>query len=206
MASNLSMQPKDAAEISEMFSRASASERAAILHNLHDTAAAGLGANSRRARQARHRDAGDGRVRRRHRELHAGARRDPDLAVRGLPRRWSTIPAASRWPAPPRRWTCRARCFSACCCFSSPNSACRCTTVYRLSRLYDRLSERSALVMLAAWRGSTMAVDPRQIPSRTLRRRTPARARGDPRRPVREQQPGSRRHRAQRHATGSRSD
>jgi hypothetical protein len=30
--------------------------------------------------------------------------------------------------------------------------------VYRLSRLYDRLSERSALVMLAAWRGSTLAV------------------------------------------------
>jgi len=30
--------------------------------------------------------------------------------------------------------------------------------VYRLSRLYDRLSERSALIMLAAWRGSTLAV------------------------------------------------
>ncbi|MFL6791602.1 MAG: DUF2336 domain-containing protein, partial [Bradyrhizobium sp.] len=30
--------------------------------------------------------------------------------------------------------------------------------VFRLSRLYDRLSERSALLMLAAWRGSTMAV------------------------------------------------
>jgi hypothetical protein len=30
--------------------------------------------------------------------------------------------------------------------------------VYRLSRLYDRLSDRSALVMLAAWRGSTLAV------------------------------------------------
>jgi hypothetical protein len=29
--------------------------------------------------------------------------------------------------------------------------------VYRLSRLYDRLSERAALVMLAAWRGSTLA-------------------------------------------------
>jgi hypothetical protein len=29
--------------------------------------------------------------------------------------------------------------------------------VYRLSRLYDRLTERSALIMLAAWRGSTMA-------------------------------------------------
>jgi hypothetical protein len=31
-------------------------------------------------------------------------------------------------------------------------------TVYRLSRLYDRLSERSALIMLAAWRGSTLAI------------------------------------------------
>jgi len=30
--------------------------------------------------------------------------------------------------------------------------------VYRLARLYDRLSDRSALVMLAAWRGSTLAV------------------------------------------------
>jgi hypothetical protein len=29
--------------------------------------------------------------------------------------------------------------------------------VYRLARLYERLSERAALVMLAAWRGSTMA-------------------------------------------------
>jgi hypothetical protein len=27
-----------------------------------------------------------------------------------------------------------------------------------LSRLYDQLSERSALIMLAAWRGSTLAV------------------------------------------------
>ena len=30
-------------------------------------------------------------------------------------------------------------------------------TVYRLSRLYDHLSERSALVMLAAWRGGSLA-------------------------------------------------
>ncbi len=32
------------------------------------------------------------------------------------------------------------------------------TSVYRLARLYDRLSDRAALVMLAAWRGSTLAV------------------------------------------------
>jgi hypothetical protein len=30
--------------------------------------------------------------------------------------------------------------------------------VYRLARLYERLSERAALVLLAAWRGSTMEV------------------------------------------------
>jgi hypothetical protein len=30
--------------------------------------------------------------------------------------------------------------------------------VYRLARLYERLSERAALVMLAAWRGATMEV------------------------------------------------
>src|SRR5580658_4041785 len=37
LASNLSMQPNDAAEINDMFFRASASERALILHNLADT-------------------------------------------------------------------------------------------------------------------------------------------------------------------------
>ena len=37
LASNLSMQPKDAAEINDMFSRASPSERALILHNLAET-------------------------------------------------------------------------------------------------------------------------------------------------------------------------
>src|SRR6202043_1689817 len=42
--------------------------------------------------------------------------------------------------------------------FLKPEFGCSVNTVYRLSRLYDRLSERSALIMLAAWRGSTMAV------------------------------------------------
>ena len=37
MASNLSMRPNDAAEISDMFFAAGASERALILHNLSDT-------------------------------------------------------------------------------------------------------------------------------------------------------------------------
>ena len=42
--------------------------------------------------------------------------------------------------------------------FLKPEFGSSVNNVYRLSRLYDRLSERSALIMLAAWRGSTMAV------------------------------------------------
>ena len=42
--------------------------------------------------------------------------------------------------------------------FLNPEFGSSVNNVYRLSRLYDRLSERSALIMLAAWRGSTMAV------------------------------------------------
>ena len=41
-------------------------------------------------------------------------------------------------------------------CYEQPEL--REVIVERLARLYDRLSERSALIMLAAWRGSTMAV------------------------------------------------
>ena len=41
--------------------------------------------------------------------------------------------------------------------FLNPEFGCSVHYVYRLSRLYDRLSERSALIMLAAWRGSTLA-------------------------------------------------
>jgi len=41
--------------------------------------------------------------------------------------------------------------------FLNPEIGTSVRTVYRLSRLYDDLSERSALVMLAAWRGSTLA-------------------------------------------------
>ena len=42
--------------------------------------------------------------------------------------------------------------------FFKPEIGTSVDAVYRLSRLYDRLSDRSALVMLAAWRGSTLAV------------------------------------------------
>lgn len=42
--------------------------------------------------------------------------------------------------------------------FLNPEVGASVTTVYRLSRLYDQMSERTALVLLAAWRGATMPV------------------------------------------------
>src|SRR6202012_1978421 len=42
--------------------------------------------------------------------------------------------------------------------FLNPEFGSSVNNVYRLSRLYDRLSERAALIMVAAWRGSTLAV------------------------------------------------
>jgi hypothetical protein len=42
--------------------------------------------------------------------------------------------------------------------FLNPEFGASINNVYRLSRLYDRLSERAALIMLAAWRGATVAV------------------------------------------------
>ena len=77
---NLSMQPKDAAEISDMFFSANSSERALILHNLVRNAAAGFGAHPGGARGARDRDAGDGGLRCRHRKLHARTQRGADFA------------------------------------------------------------------------------------------------------------------------------
>ncbi len=83
MASNLSMQPKDAAEINDMFSRASASERALILHNLQDTplrASARIpAARARRAIETLEMAAFAADVE----NFTLGARRDPDIAVAG---------------------------------------------------------------------------------------------------------------------------
>jgi hypothetical protein len=40
--------------------------------------------------------------------------------------------------------------------FLNPEIGTSVISVYRLSRLYEVLNERSALIMLAAWRGATM--------------------------------------------------
>lgn len=156
MASNLSMQPKDAAEINELFSRASASERALILHNLQDTplrAAARIPASrARRAVETL--------------EMAAFAADVENFTLELgetliLPWRVATQVVNDPGGEP---LACAARAvdmpgpvFQRVLLFLKPDIGSSVHTVYRLSRLYERLSERSALVMLAAWRGATMA-------------------------------------------------
>jgi hypothetical protein len=42
--------------------------------------------------------------------------------------------------------------------FLDPEFGSSVNKVFRIARMYDRLSERAALIMLAAWRGATLAV------------------------------------------------
>jgi hypothetical protein len=157
MASNLSMQPQDAAEISEMFFRASASERALILHNLPETplrASARIpSARAQRAIETL--------------EMAAFAADTENFALELgealiLPSRVAAHvvgdPGGEALACAMRALDMPGAVFQRVLMFLNPEFGSSVNHVYRLSRLYDRLSERSALVMLAAWRGSTMAV------------------------------------------------
>jgi hypothetical protein len=157
MASNLSMQPKDAAEITDMFFGASASERGQILHNLAETP---LRASARipAARAARAIET---------LEMAAFAADIENFTLELgealiLPSRVAAQvvndPGGEPLACAARALDMPSAVFQRVLMFLNPEFGSSVTNVYRLSRLYDRLSERSALVMLAAWRGSTMAV------------------------------------------------
>jgi uncharacterized protein DUF2336 len=156
MSSNLSMQPKDAAEITDMFFGASASERALILHNL---AATPLKASARIpiARAARAIET---------LEMAAFAADVENFTLELgetliLPSRIAAQVVNDPGGEP---LACAARAldmpgpvFQRVLLFLNPDIGSSVIQVYRLARLYEKLHERSALIMLAAWRGATMA-------------------------------------------------
>lgn len=157
MAANMAMQPKDAAEIHDMFFRAGASERALILHNLAQTplkAAPRIPTvRAKRAIQILEMAAIAGDVENFTYELgdslilpsRVAAQIVDDAGGEAL----AVAARALDMPSPN---------FQRILLFFKPEIGTSVDTVYRLSRLYDRLSDRAALVMLAAWRGSTLAV------------------------------------------------
>jgi len=157
MAANMAMQPKDAAEIHDMFFRAGSTERALVLHNLAQTplkAAPRIPTvRARRAIQILEMAAIAGDVENFTFELgdslilpsRVAAQIVDDAGGEAL----AVAARALDMPSPN---------FQRILLFFKPEIGTSVDMVYRLSRLYDRLSDRSALVMLAAWRGSTLAV------------------------------------------------
>jgi hypothetical protein len=151
----LSIQPKDAAEICEIFFRASGPERVAILHSLADTPLKA----APRIREARAKRAIEAL------EMAAFV---ADLEsfttevdeILTLPARVAAqiVDDAGGEPlaVAMRALSMPSPVFQRVLLFLKPEFGSSVHTVYRLSRLYDRLSERSALVMLAAWRGATL--------------------------------------------------
>jgi hypothetical protein len=155
-AATLSLQPSDATEINDMFFAADASERVLILHNLEKTplkASARIpAARARRAIEIL--------------EMAAFAADIENFTLELgealiLPSRTAAQVVDDPGGEP---LACAAKVldmpgpvFQRVLLFLKTEFGSSVQTVYRLSRLYDTLSERSALVMLAAWRGSTLA-------------------------------------------------
>ena len=157
MASNLSMQPKDAAEISDMFFGASASERALILHNLPETplrASARIpGARATRAIETLEMAAFAADIENFTLELGEALILPSRVAAQVV-----GDPGGEPLACAARALDMPSAVYQRVLMFLNPEFGSSFKNVYRLSRLYDRLSERTALIMLAAWRGSTMAV------------------------------------------------
>jgi hypothetical protein len=157
MQANLSMQPKDAAEIHDMFFRASASERALILHNLAETplrASARIPASrASRAIETLEMAAFATDVENFTLEIGETLILSSRVAAQVV-----NDPGGEPLACAARALDMPSAVFQRVLLFLRPEIGTSVHHVYRLSRLYDRLSERSALVMLAAWRGSTMAV------------------------------------------------
>jgi len=156
IASNLAMQSADAAEICDMFFHAGPTERVKILHSLADTP---LKASPRvpagraaRAIEALEMAAFVADLENFTLELGETLILPASIAQQivndsgGEP--LACAMRALGMPGPV---------FERVLLFLKPDFGTSVNTVYRLSRLYHRLGERSSLVMLAAWRGSSMA-------------------------------------------------
>ena len=157
MSSNLTMQPKDAAEITDLFFGASSSERALILQNLLETplkASARIPA-SRAARAIETLEMAAFAADVENFTLELG---ETLILPWRLAAQVVNDPGGEPLACAARALDMPSPVFQRVLLFLNPEIGSSVNHVYRLSRLYDGLHERSALIMLAAWRGATMAV------------------------------------------------
>jgi uncharacterized protein (DUF2336 family) len=155
--SALSMQPNDAAEISAMFFSAAAGERALILHNLGEAplkpAARITAARTARAIETLEMAAFAADIENFTLELGDALILPSRIAAQVV-----NDPGGEPLACAMKALGMPGAVFQRVLMFLNPEFGASVNNVYRLSRFYDHLSERSALIMLAAWRGATVAV------------------------------------------------
>ena len=157
ITSNLSMQPTDAAEISGLFFGAGSTERALILHNLAETPLKSSpripSSRAERAIEALEMAAWVGDVENFTLELSETLILPWKIATQVV-----NDPTGEPLACAARALGMPGSVYQRVLLFLKPEIGSSVHMVYRLARLYDTLQERSALIMLAAWRGSTMVV------------------------------------------------
>ncbi|MFH0298868.1 DUF2336 domain-containing protein [Bradyrhizobium sp. 31Argb] len=157
MAASLAMRPNDAAEITDMFFAATASERVQILQNIVQTP---LKASARIPAPRAARAIEILEMAAFAEDIENFAREVGEALI--LPSRIAeqvvNDPSGEPLACAARALNMPSPVFQRVLMFLNPALGSSVHYVFRLSRMYDRLSERTALIMLAAWRGSTMAV------------------------------------------------
>ena len=157
MTSKLSMQPADAAEISGLFFGADSAERALILHNLTDTPLKPSpripALRAERAIETLEMAAWVADVENFTLELAEAL-----ILPRKLATKVVNDPTGEPLACAAKALGMPSPVYQRVLLFLKPEIGSSVHLVYRLSRLYDTLNESSALIMLAAWRGSTLVV------------------------------------------------
>jgi uncharacterized protein DUF2336 len=156
MASTLSMQPNDASEISAMFFAASATERGAILGNLADTPLKPSAriAPRRAVRAIETLEMAAFAVDAENFTLELG---DALMLPLSIAEQVVNDPGGEPLACAAKALGMSGQIFERVLLFLDPAFGSSVTRVYRLSRLYGVLRERTALIMVSAWRGSMMA-------------------------------------------------
>ena len=154
-AATLPMEPRDAAEVSEMFFNANTADRALILHNLATTPLRASpqihSSRAARAIETLHMAAFASDVENFTTELS-----ETLILPAGIAERVVSDHGGEPLACAAKALGMPSKVFQQILLFLNPEIGTSVISVYRLSRLYDVLSERSALIMLAAWRGATM--------------------------------------------------
>ncbi|MGJ5177290.1 DUF2336 domain-containing protein [Bradyrhizobium oligotrophicum] len=155
-SAGLAMQPRDAAELSEMFLRAAPKERIAILENLA-TAPLKPAAPTPRHRAAHAIEALEMAAFNADVEIFTAELGESLILPARITQEVMSDESGEPLACAVKALGMPAAVFERVLLFLKPEMGQSVHTVFRLSRFYDRLSERAALIMLAAWRGSAMA-------------------------------------------------